>query len=797
MKGKYKELIVIFLFVFLSFFTFRDYFLKNQIPLPVNLLVSFYQPWTSYRLEEYPNGAPNKPIGFDNLRIFYPLRKIAVDQIKSLEWPLWNPYYFSGNTLLATYQSAVFHPLSFLFLFLSQDDAWSIIIILQPFLSSLFMYIFLKEINLSRKASLFGAITFSFSGFMVVWWEEAFMAGYSGLFLPLILYAISRLFKKLLIKDFLLLTFGLSFSILSGWFQTTFYVFIFSLVWLIYLQLKNKNRNCTYLVSAAYILSMLISAIHLLPSIEAYINSARGTTDAKFIFDEYLSPFYHLITFLAPDFFGNPGAYNFFGRGFYHEKVIYVGIPTVVFSLLLLFAKKNLLKNEKFFIISFIFFMSLGFSLPTSWLLLYYLKLPFVSTILPSRIFFLSTFCISVVCAFGLEKYLRGEFYSKRLCYILFFLGAVFFLLWSFIIFNFIYNPKSYFVSISLRNFILPSLFFILTFLGMWFGVRTRRFSFIYFYFLLISLISSLYFVNKYIYFSDKKLIYPEVKVISTLEKISGIDRVWTFGKGYIERNLTTYYKIFSPEGYDSIYIRRYGELLFAAQNNGKFSRQIPRTDATFSQTESINKLLDDPYRKKLLSLLSVKYLLRDRPLVKEEVLRDFELVWQDSKFQIYKYRDSFPRAMLVDDVRIVKDEQKILNAIFAKNLDLTKTAILEEKPGGYIADLNKSDDKKSVEISSYTPNKVTVRTKSKKSSLLFLSDNYYPGWYAYVDDKKTKIYRANYSFRSVVVPKGEHLISFRYEPLSFYVGLYTTCFGLISLLLISILIKYKFVIKR
>jgi len=59
-------------------------------------------------------------MGFDSLRIFYPLRKLTVESLRSLSWPLWNPYSFSGNTQLATYQTAVFHPLGFLFFLLPE-----------------------------------------------------------------------------------------------------------------------------------------------------------------------------------------------------------------------------------------------------------------------------------------------------------------------------------------------------------------------------------------------------------------------------------------------------------------------------------------------------------------------------------------------------------------------------------------------------------------------------------------------------------------------------------------------------
>jgi len=49
----------------------------------------------------------------------------------------------------------------------------------------------------------------------------------------------------------------------------------------------------------------------------------------------------------------------------------------------------------------------------------------------------------------------------------------------------------------------------------------------------------------------------------------------------------------------------------------------------------------------------------------------------------------------------------------------------------------------------------------------------YYPaGWKAYVDGEEVPIYRANYLFRAVPVPAGEHTVTLRFEPESHRIGL-------------------------
>jgi uncharacterized membrane protein YfhO len=83
------------------------------------------------------------------------------------------------------------------------------------------------------------------------------------------------------------------------------------------------------------------------------------------------------------------------------------------------------------------------------------------------------------------------------------------------------------------------------------------------------------------------------------------------------------------------------------------------------------------------------------------------------------------------------------------------------------------------VGLVSYEANKVVLSSESDSDGFLYASDTYYPGWRAYVDGRETKIYRANLAFRAVEVPKGRHIVVFRYVPLTFYCGLGLTLLGI------------------
>jgi uncharacterized membrane protein YfhO len=51
------------------------------------------------------------------------------------------------------------------------------------------------------------------------------------------------------------------------------------------------------------------------------------------------------------------------------------------------------------------------------------------------------------------------------------------------------------------------------------------------------------------------------------------------------------------------------------------------------------------------------------------------------------------------------------------------------------------------------------------------MSDAYYPGWRVWVDDVETKLLRADYAFRAVAIPSGEHRVRFEFDSLLGGVG--------------------------
>ncbi len=98
------------------------------------------------------------------------------------------------------------------------------------------------------------------------------------------------------------------------------------------------------------------------------------------------------------------------------------------------------------------------------------------------------------------------------------------------------------------------------------------------------------------------------------------------------------------------------------------------------------------------------------------------------------------------------------------------------------------------VEITGYAPEKVRLRVASDEPALLLLKDAIYPGWRVEIDGVEADLLRANVLHRAVLLPGGEHTVTFRYEPEELVAG------GLISvaaLVVVALLLAWPAITGR
>ena len=756
------------IFLLITTFFFWPVFLKGYIPFPGDLLVGHYEPYKSNSYFGWgPGAVPHKAQGPDVVRELYPWKFFAIQSLKNDQLPWWNPYNFSGNPQLANFQTAVFYPLNFMFFLLPFNLAWTIFIFLEPLLAGFFTYLFVKEWGLKKLAAIFSGVAFAFSSYFTVWIEYGNI-GHAILWLPLVLYLTERLLKSFTLRKTALLALVLSLSILAGYIQGTIYLFgtVFAYFLYRFFQVKKREISQFFLFLAALVAPLLLSLFQLLPSFELFKLSARGAYPKEELF-RLLSPLYYAVTTFVPDFFGHPATRNLWFWGTYIERVSYFGVIPLLLAILAFFGKRE--KPFWFFaaLAVFSYLMSLDI-LPTRFIL--GLNPPIISTTVPTRI--LSLFCFSgaILAGMGLNSWLEEKGF-KRVAKVALAFILIYLLAWVFVFLApkiFSQNEWVVHLNISRRNLILPTSLSILggglLLVGEIIWQKKKIIALLLLFFTIFDLF---YFFHKITPFSPPEFVYPKTAVMDFLKEKAGINRFWGYGIASIETNFATYERVFATDGSDALHIKRYGELI-AASRDGKIPTPVPRRDANIFPGYGQDDLKNNFFRQRAINLLGVKYILQKNDGLTTEWQPDYitfpsqtyKLVWQMGAWQTYENKEVLPRVFLTGSYLVEKNEEKIIEKIYDKDFDL-KTLILEEEPFGRI----ETDEKGVAEVKTYTPQKIEISAKTENPQLLFLSDNYYPGWKAFVDGRETKIYRAHYSFRAVLVPEGSHQVVFSYKP--------------------------------
>lgn len=749
-------------------------------------------------------------------QLFY-WRYFGFESIKNGEIPLWNPYIYSGMPFVAGMQSAIFYPLNWIYLILPIDIAINYSIILHVYLSGVFTFYLSKTLGVNRFGAMVSAIIFMFCAPQIFHIYPGHLPNLcTMIWLPLVLLMLELAIKKVKVIYALLGGTAIAFQILAGHPQYLFYSSIaVSLYFVIRVGIEiNEKRDCENgLFCLALFLIMFgsgvfLAAVQLIPGIEMIKYSTRQDIDFDWV-SVFSFPPENFITWLVPEFFGNLLDMPYWGRCYLWEMSAYIGIFSVIFAGIAVSFKKN--KYSVVFIsISFIsLFLALGRYTPLLHLLYNYAP-GFDKFRGNSKFIFVVAFSMAMLAGFGCgiianEENLKTKRFKRFYFVFSVISGIVIILCVSFIYFyksgilswtalmaksyscgeRYIPSPPSLsdsqFVNEAFNAASNSIIIFVVN-LAICFAVITLRVKKILNCNIIKLLVTAIIFIDLWLYGAKYMKTFDVTDCLWDQDMVEFLNSeseqpfraISSIGSSAVNQGMA--HKVGNIGGYDANLIKTYNEFMNVSEGV-----QIEQFKSTF---RGISKLT------KLTNLLNVKYLIMDTDYTMNNPM--LKSVFNNGHFRIYENLSCLPRTFIVEEAKVITEKERIFNELRSDSFDPLQYAILEEEPVPLETPVDTDNVEKSYsKIIEYSLNKVVIDAALVNQGILVLSDVYYPGWNVYVDGKKDRIYKTDYTLRGALLNPGHHRVEFKFEPSSFKLGILIT---LLSILFITIFITYSYV---
>jgi len=193
--------------------------------------------------------------------------------------------------------------------------------------------------------------------------------------------------------------------------------------------------------------------------------------------------------------------------------------------------------------------------------------------------------------------------------------------------------------------------------------------------------------------------------------------------------------------------------------------------------------------RDRRLDMLNARYFV-----VSEWDSRYLEFRTQPDRFRlVFTYGDTdvienlkaLPAAFIVpaSGIEVISGEDLELGRVKDPGFDPERSVVLPE---------SFADDKTKVVLSSLPQKSGVVwisrrssdfrlRVEAAQSSVLVISQIYYPGWKAYIDGRAVPVMRADFALSAIPMAQGSHEVRFSFEPLSFRIGAILSALALLA----------------
>ncbi len=696
---------------------------------------------------------------------FVPWRVLVNDALRQGRLPLWTPLLGMGAPLMANYQSAVFYPPNWLAIVLPPEIAISALAVLHLSFAGVGMARLTRQFNLSNFGVAITGLTFCLSGYLTgrLWFITI---NNSIAWLPWIVLASSPLPRLRHPSPFPVcvaptgegegpgvgarLSALIALQLLAGHAQTSFYTLLLAAAWLAWHSFNSSNRPRTLLLHGikfgfAVALAVGLTAIQLIPTYELLRQSPRAdAAEYEFAATYSLWP-WRLLTFFAPDLFGHPADHNYLGYATYWEDHAYLGLlplMTAGYTLAMLFRKEHRREAhrgkipEKNFALSapsaVIFSLLL---IPVSIILalgnntpafpFFYRYVPgFDLFQAPARMLIWYTFAVSLLAGIGADRWQAST--RKRYWARLGLAGSVAMLILGLAGMFFLTDQNSLVLA---RGVTGAAVIAIGTFaLVLTQPAEPRRWQWLTLAFITLDLGLGAVRLNPTI----DPVLYHLQPAFSLAE-----GRLYQFAGDEYRVKFNEFFRF---KSFEPIHSQTLGESF------------LPNLSALsgIASANNFDPLQPERYARYLEAMENSPRLLD---------LADIRALVKPMGVVSLRKANNAARLRVIYNAQTAPNGQAALDAITHPTFDPDSQVILEPA----------SDERGGLPLD---PNRFIATVTLERDGYVVLSDTFYPGWRVFVDGVPQPLLRANYLFRAVAVPGGEHEVVFEYAPFSVTIGL-------------------------
>lgn len=668
----------------------------------------------------------------DILHFNIPIRTFSQEALKNWRLPLWEPALGQGYPLLDEGQIGFFYiPNIILFGLLPFSLAFNLSYLTTFIVAAFGTYLLARSMGLGKTGSYLAAITFTFSPIFVLQISHLNLIQAASL-TPWLFWLVNSYFEKKKNLFLLLLPFLASQQIFTGFTQLCVYsitgltIFIAFKIRLLKIS-KRRKAKITALFISLLIFTLLLSSVQILASATLAKASGKiGKADPQKILLDFPYKPKNLLTVLNPYLLGNIGNgtyphYKAGSWGIFWESNSYFGIIQLIIAfgfIISLFFKPagTLNKNTIFWIVLGLLALALSLG-PYAPLHPLFSFPPYSLFRVPARFLLLAFLSAAIIAGQACDKLTRKNLTIPKI------LAVAVITLASFDIFR---AWSNYNLVGSAATWLSPP---------------------------------------------------PIVKAIDN------DSRIFSFGQSdYWNRVFTT--RGWQKPGDDSFYFFYRNFLGQNPSANFNISNllvyggmsPIRNNDienfANFDIKNENSILKIGPVSQKTLDLTNTGFITTPYPIESTAWEKISQVQKDDQAIYLYKNRQNLPHVFSLTNYRVSKTIQDVIKTLKSPDFDPRQTVILE-KNISLSKSSNSPDDK--VEIKNYGKTEVKIGANLKNNALIVLSDSFYPGWQAHIDGTKTEILAANINSRAVLVPAGNHLITFSYKPSLILFGLIIT----------------------